>query len=197
MSLSKVEQAVKTATVKAVGTVKESAPKAQKAVKKAAKKAVTTVKKAAPKVEKAVKKVAKTIEIGFVAIDPKNGNILAMLGGQNFRNFRYGLNHVTQIRRQPGSAFKPFVYTVAIDNGYPPCYELLNQPVSIIMADGSRWTPSNSDGQFGGKVTIREGVAVVADGFWWQRWTRWRGWWRFGTSGSSEVLLQHTCITGF
>ncbi|HEX9005847.1 MAG TPA: PBP1A family penicillin-binding protein [Bacteroidota bacterium] len=105
-----------------------------------------------------VKRAAKTIEVGFVAIDPKNGNILAMVGGQNYRSFRYGLNHVTQIRRQPGSAFKPFVYTVAIDNGYPPCYELLNQPVTIIMADGSRWTPSNSDGQFGGKATIREAV---------------------------------------
>jgi penicillin-binding protein 1A len=57
-----------------------------------------------------------------------------------------------------GSAFKPFVYTVAIDNGYPPCFELLNQPVTIIMADGKRWTPSNSDGTFGGKSTIRDAL---------------------------------------
>lgn len=102
---------------------------------------------------------ATRVEVGFVAIDPKNGNILAMVGGAKFRTFKYGLNHVTQIRRQPGSAFKPFVYTVAIDNGYPPCYELLNQPATIIMADGQRWSPGNADGTFGGKSTLREGLS--------------------------------------
>ena len=101
---------------------------------------------------------AKHIEVGFVAIDHRTGNILAMVGGSPFENFKYGLNHVTQIRRQPGSAFKPFVYTVAIDNGYPPCYELLNQPVTIMMANGKRWAPSNFDGKFGGKNTLREGI---------------------------------------
>jgi penicillin-binding protein 1A len=105
-----------------------------------------------------MKAIAQRIEVGFVALDPRTGAILAMVGGSNFRNFKYGLNHVTQIRRQPGSAFKPFVYTVAIDNGFPPTYELLNQPVTLMMADGKRWTPSNSDGQFGGKSTIREAI---------------------------------------
>jgi len=105
-----------------------------------------------------MKQVAKTIEVGFVAIDPVTGNILALVGGRSTGNFKYGLNHVTQIRRQPGSAFKPFVYTVAIDNGYPPCFEIQNLPVTIMMADGTRWTPSNSDGEFGGKVTIREAI---------------------------------------
>lgn len=105
-----------------------------------------------------VKKVATTIEVGFVAINPHSGHIVAMVGGRNFRFFRYGLNHATQIRRQPGSAFKPFVYTVAIDNGFPVCYELLNQPVTIPMPDGTRWTPSNYDGDFGGRYTLREGL---------------------------------------
>lgn len=105
-----------------------------------------------------MKHVAQTIETGFVAVDPKTGGILAMVGGTNFKNFKYGLNHVTQMRRQVGSAFKPFVYTVAIDNGYPPCFELLNQPVTIMLADGKQWRPSNSDGEFGGKATIREGI---------------------------------------
>ncbi len=105
-----------------------------------------------------MKQAAQTIEVGFVALDPRTGGVLAMVGGSNFKNFKYGLNHVTQIRRQVGSAFKPFVYTVAIDNNYPPCYELLNQPVTLIMADGKRWTPSNSDGQFGGKSTLRDGL---------------------------------------
>ncbi|TLY30448.1 MAG: PBP1A family penicillin-binding protein [Ignavibacteria bacterium] len=105
-----------------------------------------------------VQKEAQRIEVGFVAIDHHNGNIVAMVGGANSRGFKYGLNHVTQIRRQPGSAFKPFVYTVAIDNGYPPCFELLNQPVTILMPDGTRWAPENFDHQFGGKSTLREGV---------------------------------------
>jgi penicillin-binding protein 1A len=105
-----------------------------------------------------VKNAAKTIEVGFVVIDPGSGHITAMVGGANFRGFKYGLNHVTQIRRQVGSAFKPLVYTVAIDNGYPPTYEVLNQPVTLLMADGKRWTPKNSDGTFGGKSTLREGL---------------------------------------
>lgn len=105
-----------------------------------------------------VKKEATQIETGFLALDHRNGNILAMVGGSNFKSFKYGLNHVTQIRRQPGSAFKPFVYTVAIDNGYPACFELLNQPVTILMADGKRWAPENFDHTFGGKKTLREGI---------------------------------------
>jgi len=105
-----------------------------------------------------VKEAAKRIEVGFVVIDPASGAIKAMVGGANFREFKYGLNHVTQIRRQVGSAFKPLVYTVAIDNGYPPSYELLNQPVTLLMADGKRWTPANSDGTFGGKSTLRNGL---------------------------------------
>jgi penicillin-binding protein 1A len=105
-----------------------------------------------------VKKAVRTIEVGFVVVNPHNGYVVAMVGGRNFRQFKYGLNHTTQIRRQPGSAFKPFVYTVALDNGFPVCYELLNQPVTIPMPDGTRWAPSNFEGDFGGKYTLREAV---------------------------------------
>lgn len=105
-----------------------------------------------------VKTIAQRIEIAFVALDHRNGNVLMMVGGSNFKEFKYGLNHVVQIRRQAGSAFKPFVYTVAVDNGYPPSFELLNQPVTIMMADGKRWAPKNIEGGFGGKNTIREGI---------------------------------------
>jgi penicillin-binding protein 1A len=105
-----------------------------------------------------VKKAARQIEVGMVVIDPHNGHIKAMVGGRNFRVFRYGLNHVTQIHRQPGSAFKPFVYTTAIDNGWPVCYEIMNQPVTVPMPDGTRWTPQNFEGNFGGKYTLREAL---------------------------------------
>ena len=93
-----------------------------------------------------VRKAARNIEVGMVAIDPHNGHIKAMVGGRSFRVFRYGLNHVTQIHRQPGSAFKPFVYTVALDNGTPVTFTLPNQPVTVMMPDGTRWTPQNFDG---------------------------------------------------
>jgi penicillin-binding protein 1A len=106
-----------------------------------------------------IRTVTGRIEVGFVALDHKNGNVLAMVGGSNFKNFKYGLNHVTQIQRQPGSAFKPFVYTVAIDNGYPPSFEILNQPITLVMANGKRWAPNNFDGTFGGKSTLREALA--------------------------------------
>jgi len=105
-----------------------------------------------------VRKAARMIEVGMVALDPHNGHIKAMVGGRNFRVFRYGLNHVTQIHRQPGSAFKPFIYTVAIDNGWPVCYEIPNQPVTVPMPDGTRWTPQNFDGGFSGKYTLREAL---------------------------------------
>ena len=105
-----------------------------------------------------VRRVASSIETGFVALDVKTGGIVAMVGGANFRSFRYGLNHATQIFRQVGSAFKPFVYTVAIDNGYSPVTKIQNQPVTIMMPDGKRWTPSNFDGSFGPDTTIREAI---------------------------------------
>jgi penicillin-binding protein 1A len=105
-----------------------------------------------------VKRVAQNIEVGVGVVDPHDGSIRAMVGGRNFRSFKYGLNHATQIKRQPGSAFKPFVFTAAIDNGYPPTYEIDNQPVYLKMADGSTWSPQNFDGEIGGKYTIREGI---------------------------------------
>ena len=114
--------------------------------------------RASPLFVDSVKKAWQHIEVGVIVIDPHSGNIRAMVGGANFRSFKYGLNHTTQIQRQPGSAFKPFVYTVAIDNGYPPTFELLNQPVTLMMEDGSRWTPGNFDGTIGGKYTLREGL---------------------------------------
>ncbi|MDP1677157.1 MAG: PBP1A family penicillin-binding protein [Bacteroidota bacterium] len=105
-----------------------------------------------------IKRVFQSIEVGFVAIDPKTGGVRAMVGGRNFRSFRYGLNHVTQIRRQPGSSFKPFVYTVAIDNGYPPSFELFNQPITVMMEDGTEWRPGNFEGDVGGKSTLRNAL---------------------------------------
>ncbi len=96
------------------------------------------------------------VQSSLVALDPTNGHILAMIGGRDFN--RYKLNHVTQIKRQPGSSFKVFLYTAAIDNGYSPTYKLLNQDVVLIMEDGKRWTPQNYDESRGGPTTLREAL---------------------------------------
>ncbi len=100
-----------------------------------------------------IKTASSTIQVGFIVMDPANGQIRALVGGAN-QDFSYGLNHVTQIKRQPGSSFKPFVYTVAMDNGYFPAYSLPNQKFNY-----NGWSPSNSDGEYGGNMTLREGLA--------------------------------------
>lgn len=99
-----------------------------------------------------VQQVNQTIEAGFVCLDVTNGEIKAMVGGRD-QEFKYGLNHVTQIRRQPGSAFKPIIYTVAIENGLYPAYPILNQPFNY-----EGWEPQNFDHSTSGFVTLRDGL---------------------------------------
>jgi penicillin-binding protein 1A len=100
-----------------------------------------------------VKKVETNVEVGFVCIDPSNGQIRTMVGGSN-QDFGRGLNHVTGIRRQPGSCFKPFTYITAIDNGYFPAYTLLNQKFNY-----KGWSPDNAGYEYGGYITLREALA--------------------------------------
>ena len=96
------------------------------------------------------------VQIALVAIEPRNGHILALIGGRNFDESEF--NRAVQAKRQPGSVFKPFVYTAAIDNGYMPSYEKLNQPIVVHQVDGTRWTPHNYDDSIGGKTTLREAL---------------------------------------
>ena len=100
------------------------------------------------------------VQCAFVALDPTSGGILAMVGGRPDYHDQY--NRAVQARRQPGSVFKPFVYTTALDNGYPVTEQLLNQPVvlNIQNMDGTwvKWKPQNYDGSTGGLTTFREGL---------------------------------------
>ncbi|OGU81580.1 MAG: penicillin-binding protein [Stygiobacter sp. RIFOXYA12_FULL_38_9] len=105
-----------------------------------------------------VKNEEKKIEVGFVALDTRTGEIRAMVGGRD-NKFMYGLNHATQIRRQPGSAFKPFVYTVAIDRGLYPAFPILNQPFAFNDGSAKLWSPANFDHSSGGYTTLRWGLA--------------------------------------
>jgi len=100
-----------------------------------------------------IKKIESTIQVGFVAIDPANGQIKALVGGEN-QDFGRGLNHVTGIRRQPGSAFKPIIYLTAIENGYYPAYTLLNQKFNY-----NGWSPDNANFEYSGYMTLREALA--------------------------------------
>ncbi len=99
------------------------------------------------------------VQAALVAIEPSTGHIKAWVGGRDFE--KYKLDHVWQARRQPGSTFKPFVYTVAIDKGIPPSYQLLNQPIAIqttINAKDRVWTPKNADNEIGGFTSLRDAL---------------------------------------
>ena len=98
--------------------------------------------------------VSSRIQGAFVAMDPKSGEILAMIGG---RDVRADFNRAYQARRQAGSSFKPFVYAVALDNGHFPSEVLDDNAITITERDGSVWTPENYDKKFKGRLTLREG----------------------------------------
>jgi penicillin-binding protein 1A len=100
------------------------------------------------------------LHTGFMSMDPFTGEIKAWVGGLNYKYFKY--DHVKQGKRQPGSAFKPFVYTAAIANGYSPCYLLPDQPITFrYKEDGKNivWSPKNADWVFtGDSMTLRRAM---------------------------------------
>jgi penicillin-binding protein 1A len=89
----------------------------------------------------------------LVAVDPKTGAIRALIGGRDWNQSNF--NRAVQARRQAGSAFKPFVYTAAIDNGFHPTDIIVDEPVSFPAGDGTLYQPSNYDRTFRGPVTLR------------------------------------------
>jgi len=100
------------------------------------------------------------VQGAFVALDPSSGAILAMVGGRPDYHDQY--NRAVQAKRQPGSVFKPIVYTTAIDNGYPVSKQLLNQPLvlRVLNSEGEweKWMPRNYDGSTSGLTSLREGI---------------------------------------
>ena len=93
-----------------------------------------------------------------VVIDPMHGSVLGMIGGRTEKEYLDHFNRATQAKRQPGSVFKPFIYLSAIENGYTPCTQLLNQPLVFFIDDTTRWNPQNHDGSTGLLTTLREGM---------------------------------------
>ena len=97
------------------------------------------------------------IEGSLVALDPHTGRILAMTGGYSFERNQF--NRVTQAMRQPGSAFKPFVYLTALDSGYSPSTLILDAPFVIDQGPGlPKWRPANYTKKFYGPSTMRLGI---------------------------------------
>ncbi|WP_223879285.1 penicillin-binding protein 1A [Chitinimonas arctica] len=97
-------------------------------------------------------------EVAMVSMDPQNGAIRALVGGFDFN--RNHFNHVTQAWRQPGSSFKPFIYSAGIERGFTTATMINDAPLEIDPASigGQHWEPKNFDGKFGGMMTMRDAL---------------------------------------
>ena len=100
------------------------------------------------------------VDAAFVALDPRNGAIRALVGGFDFQKTQF--NHVTQAWRQPGSSFKPFVYSAALEKGVTPSTIVNDAPLvySAAQTGGQPWEPKNYDGEFAGPLSLRRALAV-------------------------------------
>jgi len=98
-------------------------------------------------------------EAAFISVDPDDGAILSLVGGFDFDRNKY--NHVTQALRQPGSSFKPFIYSAALEKGFTPATVINDAPffVPAAQAGGQDWEPHNYDGKFEGPMRLRTALA--------------------------------------
>ncbi len=97
-------------------------------------------------------------EAALVSIRPSTGEIVAMIGGTHF-SIDNQFNRAWQARRQPGSSFKAYVYSAAVDDGMAPASIVEDTPISYPMGDGTMWTPQNDDSRFMGAITMRQALA--------------------------------------
>ncbi len=95
------------------------------------------------------------VQGALVALNIATGEILAMVGGKDFEESKY--NRAVQAKRQPGSAFKPFIYTAAIDNHYRTTDKILDNSITLPL-NGKMWSPQNYDRTFKGEMSLREGL---------------------------------------
>lgn len=103
-------------------------------------------------------RVYKKIQGAFVGIDNENGDVLAMVGGRSFEETK--LNRATQSLRQPGSSFKPFIYTACIDNGFRTTDIIDDNPIVLDIPGAKQWRPHNFDDKFMGPISLRDGIRL-------------------------------------
>ena len=96
------------------------------------------------------------IQAGMLTIDAESGYVLAMIGGRNFNHSKF--NRITQAKRQPGSAFKPILYSTAIDYGYTPATIIQDEPVVFVANDTIYWKPHNYSQKYYGFTRLRTGL---------------------------------------
>lgn len=101
-------------------------------------------------------RLRKKMQAAMMIMDNRSGGVLAMVGGHDYEESEF--NRVTQALRQPGSAFKPFVLTAAIEAGFTPADTILDGPVHIEIPGAPTYSPGNFDGKFEGPVSIRYGI---------------------------------------
>ena len=94
----------------------------------------------------------------FVAMDPRTGAVRALIGGRDFDDSKF--NRATQALRQPGSTFKPVVYSTAVQNGRPASYILDDSPIVRDLGNGQTWTPQNYDLKFEGPIPMRRALML-------------------------------------
>jgi penicillin-binding protein 1A len=103
-------------------------------------------------------RVYKQIQGAAIAINNENGDILSLVGGRSFAETKF--NRAVQARLQPGSAFKPFIYTAAIDNGYHPSDIFYDNSIKLQIPGAKDWRPHNFDNEFLGRMTLRKGLEM-------------------------------------
>ncbi|MGZ3181154.1 MAG: penicillin-binding protein 1A [Telluria sp.] len=98
------------------------------------------------------------VESAFIAVDPQDGAIKALIGGFDYNRNKF--NHVTQAWRQPGSSFKPFIYSASLERGLTPSTMINDAPISFDAGQtgGQAWEPKNYDGKYEGMMTMRKGL---------------------------------------
>lgn len=101
-------------------------------------------------------RIIRPVQGAFIAIDNSNGNILAMIGGRSFEESKF--NRAVQSYLQPGSSFKPFLYTACIDNGFRTSDIIDDNPIVLDIPGSPQWRPHNFDNKFKGPITIRDGI---------------------------------------
>jgi penicillin-binding protein 1A len=104
------------------------------------------------------KRAYKKVQAAAVSINNENGDVLVMVGGKSFGESKF--NRAVQALRQPGSAFKPFVYTAAMDNGYHPSDLFYDSPIVLEIPGQKEWRPQNIDDEFMGEMTLRDGLRL-------------------------------------